>query len=95
MHSPGRRARTAPGRRARTAPGRRAAAAAAWFKENETARVMWSMEMLDLSFSMEAFERELHQYTISEVGDAYGWMAALRNTTCGHVIGSRTMGGVG
>jgi hypothetical protein len=53
------------------------------------------MEMLDLSFSMEAFERELHQYTIPEVGDAYGWMAALRNTTCGHVIASRTMGGVG
>ena len=28
---------------------------------------MWTMKMLDLSFSMEAFERELHEYIIPEV----------------------------
>ena len=44
---------------------------ASWFDENETARVLRSMKMLDPSFSMEAFERELREYIVPEVVDAY------------------------
>ena len=44
---------------------------AAWFDENETARVLRSMKTLDPGFSMEAFERELREYIVPEVVDAY------------------------
>jgi hypothetical protein len=44
---------------------------ASWFDENETARVMRSMKILDPGFSMEAFERELREYIVPEVVDAY------------------------
>ncbi|KAI9449783.1 mitochondria import inner membrane translocase TIM44 subunit [Russula earlei] len=44
---------------------------ASWFDENETARVLRSMKLLDPSFSMEAFERELREYIVPEVVDAY------------------------
>jgi mitochondrial import inner membrane translocase subunit TIM44 len=44
---------------------------ASWFDENETARVLRSMKMLDPSFSMESFERELREYIVPEVVDAY------------------------
>jgi import inner membrane translocase subunit TIM44 len=44
---------------------------ASWFDENETARVMRSMKTLDPGFSMEAFERELREYIVPEVVDAY------------------------
>jgi mitochondrial import inner membrane translocase subunit TIM44 len=44
---------------------------ASWFDENETARVLRSMKILDPSFSMEAFERELREYIVPEVVDAY------------------------
>ena len=42
-----------------------------WFDENETARVLRSMKLLDPSFSMESFERELREYIVQEVVDAY------------------------
>jgi len=44
---------------------------ASWFDENETARVLRTMKILDPSFSMEAFERELREYIVPEVVDAY------------------------
>ncbi|KAI0295357.1 import inner membrane translocase subunit tim44 [Multifurca ochricompacta] len=44
---------------------------ASWFDENETAQVLRSMKVLDPSFSMEAFERELREYIVPEVVDAY------------------------
>ena len=44
---------------------------ASWFDENETARVLRSMKLLDPSFSMESFERELREYIVPEVVDAY------------------------
>jgi hypothetical protein len=44
---------------------------ASWFDENETARVLRSMKLLDPGFSMEAFERELREYIVPEVVDAY------------------------
>jgi len=44
---------------------------ASWFDENETARVLRSMKALDPGFSMEAFERELREYIVPEVVDAY------------------------
>lgn len=44
---------------------------ASWFDENETARVLRSMKTLDPSFSMESFERELREYIVPEVVDAY------------------------
>ena len=44
---------------------------ASWFDANETTRALWTMKILDLSFSMEAFERELREYIVQEVVDAY------------------------
>ncbi|KAI0028678.1 import inner membrane translocase subunit tim44 [Vararia minispora EC-137] len=44
---------------------------ASWFDENETARVMRMMKVLDPSFTMESFERELREYIVPEVVDAY------------------------
>lgn len=42
-----------------------------WFDENETARVTRLMRMMDPSFTREAFERELREYIVPEVVDAY------------------------
>jgi hypothetical protein len=44
---------------------------ASWFDENETARVLRSMKILDPGFTMESFERELREYIVPEVVDAY------------------------
>ena len=44
---------------------------ASWFDENETARVLRSMKLLDPGFTMESFERELREYIVPEVVDAY------------------------
>src|SRR5713226_7368475 len=44
---------------------------ASWFDENETARVLRMMKALDPDFSMESFERELREYIVPEVVDAY------------------------
>ncbi|KAJ7210529.1 hypothetical protein GGX14DRAFT_451006 [Mycena pura] len=42
-----------------------------WFDENETAQVMRLMKNLDPYFTREAFERELREYIVPEVIDAY------------------------
>ena len=42
-----------------------------WFDENETAQVTRMMRALDPGFQREAFERELREYIVPEVVDAY------------------------
>lgn len=42
-----------------------------WFDENETAQVMRLMKALDPAFGRESFERELREYIVPEVVDAY------------------------
>ena len=42
-----------------------------WFEENEVAQVTRMMTGLDPLFSREAFERELREYIVPEVVDAY------------------------
>ncbi|KAL0065170.1 protein translocase subunit [Marasmius tenuissimus] len=42
-----------------------------WFEENETAQVMRMMKMHDPTFNMGNFERELREYIVPEVVDAY------------------------
>jgi hypothetical protein len=42
-----------------------------WFDENETAQVMRMMKALDPAFNRESFERELREYIVPEVVDAY------------------------
>ncbi|KAF8887287.1 import inner membrane translocase subunit tim44 [Infundibulicybe gibba] len=42
-----------------------------WFDENETAQVMRLMKALDPAFNREGFERELREYIVPEVVDAY------------------------
>ena len=42
-----------------------------WFDENETAQVTRLMRILDPSFDRESFERELREYIVPEVVDAY------------------------
>lgn len=42
-----------------------------WFEENEVAQVTRMMRGLDPTFSREAFERELREYIVPEVVDAY------------------------
>jgi import inner membrane translocase subunit TIM44 len=42
-----------------------------WFDENETAQVMRLMKSLDPAFNRESFERELREYIVPEVVDAY------------------------
>ncbi|KAF9477614.1 TIM44 subunit of mitochondria import inner membrane translocase [Pholiota conissans] len=42
-----------------------------WFDENETAQVMRLMKSMDPDFNRESFERELREYIIPEVVDAY------------------------
>ncbi|KAH7913876.1 hypothetical protein BJ138DRAFT_1001457 [Hygrophoropsis aurantiaca] len=42
-----------------------------WFDENETAQVTRLMRALDPTFNRESFERELREYIVPEVVDAY------------------------
>ena len=42
-----------------------------WFDENETAQVLRFMNNMDPDFSREGFERELREYIVPEVADAY------------------------
>lgn len=42
-----------------------------WFEENETAQVVGAFRGLDPQFSMEAFQRDLREYVLPEVIDAY------------------------
>lgn len=42
-----------------------------WFDENENAQVQRLMKLLDPTFTREGFERELREYIVPEVVDAY------------------------
>ncbi|KAF8966345.1 hypothetical protein BDZ97DRAFT_1917721 [Flammula alnicola] len=42
-----------------------------WFDENETAQVLRLMKSMDPEFNRESFERELREYVVPEVVDAY------------------------
>ncbi|KAH9852120.1 mitochondria import inner membrane translocase TIM44 subunit [Lenzites betulinus] len=42
-----------------------------WFDENESAQVQRLMKALDPTFNMESFERELREYIVPEIVDAY------------------------
>ncbi|KJA28027.1 hypothetical protein HYPSUDRAFT_197581 [Hypholoma sublateritium FD-334 SS-4] len=42
-----------------------------WFDENETAQVMRLMKSMDPDFNRESFERELREYIVPEIVDAY------------------------
>lgn len=42
-----------------------------WFDENETAQVMRLMKGMDPAFNREGFERDLREYIVPEVVDAY------------------------
>jgi Tim44-like domain len=59
-----------------------------WFDENETAQVMKLMKALDPTFNKENFERELREYIVPEVVDAYlsADQEALREW-CGEGVG--------
>ena len=42
-----------------------------WFDENESAQVTRLMRAMDPTFTRESFERELREYIVPEVVDAY------------------------
>lgn len=42
-----------------------------WFEENETAQVTRIMKAMDPTFTREGFERELREYIVPELIDAY------------------------
>lgn len=42
-----------------------------WFDENESAQVQRLMKYMDPTFNIESFERELREYIVPEVVDAY------------------------
>lgn len=44
---------------------------AGWFDENETAKVIRTIREMDPDFSMDSFTRELREYIVPEVVDAY------------------------
>jgi import inner membrane translocase subunit TIM44 len=58
-----------------------------WFDENETAQVTRVMKILDPNFNRETFERELREYIVPEVVDAYlsADQEALK-TWCGEAV---------
>lgn len=61
-----------------------------WFEENEQAQVTRQMRLLDPTFDRETFERELREYIVPEMVDAY--LSADREALmqwCGEAV-SRT-----
>lgn len=42
-----------------------------WFDENETAKVIRTVREMDPDFNMDSFTRELREYIVPEVVDAY------------------------
>jgi import inner membrane translocase subunit TIM44 len=58
-----------------------------WFDENETAQVMRLMKAMDPDFNRENFERELREYIVPEIVDAYlsADQAALK-AWCGEAV---------
>jgi import inner membrane translocase subunit TIM44 len=58
-----------------------------WFDENETAKVIRMIRALDPDFKMDTFQKELREYIIPEVVDAY--LGADRETLqmwCGEAV---------
>ena len=64
-----------------------------WFDENETAQVLRTMKNMDPDFSREHFERELREYIVPEVVDAYltADQEALK-AWCGEAVGPPVLG---
>ena len=63
-----------------------------WFDENETAQVLRTMKNMDPDFSREGFERELREYIVPEVVDAY--LSADREALkvwCGEAVRHRVL----
>lgn len=66
-----------------------------WFEENETARVIRMIRALDPDFQMEAFQRELREYIVPEVVDAY--LNADKESLkmwCGEAVSPGSVGGL-
>lgn len=62
-----------------------------WFDENETAQVTRAFKALDPAFTQGSFERELREYIVPEVVDAY--LSADRESLkawCGEAVGHQT-----
>lgn len=62
-----------------------------WFDENETAKVVRKMRELDPEWNMEGWQRELREYIVPEIVDAYLgadrealklWCGEAVRTTC-------------
>ena len=63
-----------------------------WFDENESAQVQRLMKAMDSTFNMESFERELREYIVPEVVDAY--LSADREALqawCGEAVSACTV----
>lgn len=63
-----------------------------WFDENESAQVQRLMKAMDSTFNMESFERELREYIVPEVVDAY--LSADREALqawCGEAVSAHTV----
>lgn len=55
-----------------------------WFGENETAKVVTAFRILDPSFTMDGFQRELREYVVPELIDSYhGAARHLLRQWCG------------
>jgi import inner membrane translocase subunit TIM44 len=62
-----------------------------WFDENETAKVIRMVRALDPDFKMDTFQKELREYIIPEVVDAY--LGADKETLkmwCGEAVSNLT-----
>lgn len=55
-----------------------------WFEQNETSKVIQSFKILDPTFSLESFQKDLREYIIPEVIDSYhGAVRPLLRQWCG------------
>ncbi|UZJ56639.1 hypothetical protein CBS101457_005959 [Exobasidium rhododendri] len=55
-----------------------------WFEENETAKVVGAFRMMDPSFTLDAFQKELREYIVPEIIDSYhGAARHLLRQWCG------------
>lgn len=66
---------------------------AGWFDENETAKVIRTIREIDPDFRMDSFTRELREYIVPEVVDAY--LSADRESLkqwCGEAVSFLLLG---
>lgn len=60
-----------------------------WFEENETAKVVRKMRELDPEWNMEGWQRELREYIVPEIVDAYlGADREALKLWCGEAVSS-------